>query len=95
MIEYKIIYYLFAFIPLGFLLALLSIVLKGSLIFRSISIGGGFILPIGVLQGMLANGSSKINLINFLLSIAIAVMTFLFVRRGIFLRMSSMFKSAQ
>ena len=93
---YAILYYLMVFVPIGMLLALLSIVSRGHFIFRSILISLGTILPSGIVQILLVHGSNNnLNLSNFFLSIAIVLISFFLVRMTIFLKVPSVLQSAQ
>ena len=96
MLGYKILYYLLVFVPLGSLLALLSLTLRVRLIFCSLLIGVGVVFLAGVLQSLLASGNkTNLNLTSFLLSITITFITVLIVRAGISFRILSKLKSAQ
>lgn len=69
--RYKILYYAIIFIPMGFLLALISIIFRGELIFHILLVCGGILLPPLVLEALLVSRSTRaIALENLILSIA-------------------------
>ncbi|VEP12676.1 putative integral membrane protein [Hyella patelloides LEGE 07179] len=95
MLSYKILYYLLVFAPLGSLLGLLSLMLRGKLMLCSLLLGVGIVFPAGALQSFLATGNhTNLNSTNFWLSIAIALSTFFLVRSGILLEIAPLPKPA-
>lgn len=79
---YKLVYLGIIFIPLGFFLGRLTIILQGKLIFYVLLLAGGIGLPALILEGILANVSRReIRLDNLLLSITITTLAMLLVKR--------------
>ncbi len=87
---YKLLYYGFIFIPLGFILAITSTVLRGRFVFHILLILGGILLPSLILQIIFASVSEiGAKLENLLLSVFITGATLLLFKR----QTASWFKS--
>lgn len=75
---YLILYYGLIFMPLGFLLALATTLIRRGLIFHILLIGTGAFLPSLILEGILASVSERvINLANLLITMAITFISML------------------
>lgn len=78
---YKILYYAVIFIPLGSVLALITIIVRGRLIFHILLVCGGILLPSLMLESILASGSKRaINLENVLFSMVLTASAMLLVK---------------
>ena len=94
--SYKFLYYFIVFVPLGLLLALLSLSFKRKVAICSFLLSVGVVFPAGVLQSLLAIGSkTNLNLTNFVLGISIATITVFLVRAGIWFGVSPTLKPSQ
>jgi len=89
MFSYIFFYYLIMFVPLGFLLALLSLTLRQKKPLNYLFLLLTITSVAGVIQASLKAGVQAINLKDFLLGIAIATVTFLTVKMLIFIKYSS------
>lgn len=78
---YQIVYQAAIFVPIGILLALISVVCRGQVLFHLILIFGGIILPGLLIEGIVASGNSGAwSLTNLSVGIAIAFLTGLGLR---------------
>ena len=95
MLNYKLLYYLVVFLPLGFLLGLLSLAWKGRAIANSWFFTIAIVSIVGIIQSSIAYGNkTDLGLGNLALSMAIAISTFLLVRSEIMFRNSPTFRPA-
>jgi glycopeptide antibiotics resistance protein len=75
----EMLFYGVVFIPVGLFVALMSIIVKGRLLYRSLLICGGIILPAVVLESMLGNGDT-FRLANAAATVVIATCATLLFR---------------
>ncbi len=79
----QFLYYGVVFIPLGFLLGLIKIIWRGNFLFKILLICNGILLPVVLLEVILASRSGRnISLGNFLLSLAIMSITMFLIVVG-------------
>lgn len=90
MVGYKILYYFLVFVPLGLLIGLFRLYLRGQQFLFSLFFGIAIVFLAGLLQIWLAFGSqSNFNLTNFLLSISIGTITTFLMKTGRYVFKSS------
>ena len=74
-------YYGIVFVPMGFILALISTILRGRLMFYTLLICSGTALPALIIEGILVSGSGRgVRWENLLISMVIAAGTMLLVK---------------